>query len=333
MRNYVVPAVIGLSALAIGFCVGRFTCDEHGMRKPLASIRSEVSETRVKGNFHFINPLLECDQSTPVLRANVKELEKELVSFINNSTATADIEHVSLYYRDLNNGPWIGIGTNKPFSPASLLKVPVMIAALKQAERDLALLNRSFKFDSSVPVDMVDPNILDEQIKFGGSYTFKSLIERMIINSDNNAKNMIVHILGDDAIFGVWNDLGVPVPTDRTPEDFLTVRDYSSFFRVLFNATYLSREMSEMGLEILSRTKFDSGLSAGIPNEVQMSNKFGERGFADSNVKQLHDCGIVYSGKSPYLICVMTRGTDWQKQADLIAEISRMVYQAHTDVK
>jgi len=334
MKNMVVIGATVLLSLALGIFIGRMTTDgQEEAQKPRAQGRSEISETRVKGTYKFVNPLLECDQAEPTLRASVKGLEKELKAYISKAVSAHEVEIISVYYRDLNNGPWIGIGSNQPFSPASLLKVPVMIAALKKVESDKGLLNRTFKFDASVPLDMVDPNILDEQIKFGSSYTYRNLIERMIVNSDNKAKNMLVSIVGDDDIFKVWTDLGVPVPTDQTAEDFLTVRDYSSFFRILFNATYLSRDMSELALEILSGTRFDSGLSAGIPPQVVMSNKFGERGFADSNLKQLHDCGIVYSGKSPYLICVMTRGTDWQTQAGIIADISRMVYEAHIDVR
>jgi hypothetical protein len=34
----------------------------------------------------------------------------------------------------------------------------------------------------------------------------------------------------------------------------------------------------------------------------------------------------VYYPRSPYLICVMTRGADAQKQADVIQKVSKTVY-------
>lgn len=292
--------------------------------------RSELSETRVSGSFKFISPLLECDNSLPGGRTSIKNMEVKLKAYVATVNNTDKVEHISVYYRDLNNGPWMGIDIAHPFSPASLLKVPVMIAALKKAESDRSLLHRKFKFDASVPADFVDPNILDEVIKFGNSYAYVDLIQRMVVNSDNNAKNLLVGVLGDDAIFNVWRDLGVAVPDANATEDFLTVREYSSFFRILYNATYLNKDMSELALEILSRSRFDYGLQAGLPAGIVLSNKFGERGFADSNKKQLHDCGIVYAGNSPYLLCVMTKGTDWDTQAEIIGEISHLVYVAHT---
>jgi len=40
---------------------------------------------------------------------------------------------------------------------------------------------------------------------------------------------------------------------------------------------------------------------------------------------QLHDCGIVYSAQRPYFLCVMTRGSDVQRLAGVIAQASRFV--------
>jgi hypothetical protein len=60
---------------------------------------------------------------------------------------------------------------------------------------------------------------------------------------------------------------------------------------------------------------------------IPVAHKFGERtGFA-GGVKQLHDCGIVYYPKNPYLLCIMTRGTDFTKLESTIAAVSKMVYQ------
>jgi hypothetical protein len=56
------------------------------------------------------------------------------------------------------------------------------------------------------------------------------------------------------------------------------------------------------------------------------SHKFGERKFLDSGETQFHDCGIVYLPKKPYLLCIMTRGTDLNKATKVIKNISQAVY-------
>ena len=38
------------------------------------------------------------------------------------------IRDVSVYYRDLLDGPWFGINESVEYNPASMMKVPVMVA-------------------------------------------------------------------------------------------------------------------------------------------------------------------------------------------------------------
>ena len=83
--------------------------------------------------------------------------------------------------------------------------------------------------------------------------------------------------------------------------------------------------MSEKLLSILSKTEYKGGLVAGVPDNIIVSHKFGERVIGD--VYQLHDCGIVYYPNNPYLLCVMTKGTEFTKLEKVIQDISGMVYQ------
>jgi len=329
MNRNILLAVVGVVLFVSGLGLGYYLQSDHTVLPASKEGRTKITETRSHGTYKFINPLLECDNATPLLRPSINMLEGELQRYSSESMKSGDITEIAIYYRDLNNGPWIGVGSDKPYSPASLLKVPIMMAALKKAESERGLLSKKFKFDASVPNDFVDPNIEDEVIRFGQSYTYQDLITRMIAYSDNNAKNLLVTVLGDEAVSQIWADLGMIGPNETTPDDFLSVKDYSSFFRILYNATYLNKEMSELGLEILSQSHFDKGLRKGLPDGVVLSNKFGERGLIDSNQKQLHDCGIVYASPSPYLLCVMTKGSDWEMQASVISEISTMVYRSH----
>jgi beta-lactamase class A len=316
----------------IGAAVAYVVCTQvgHPAPEPPKPQRNQFSETRHQGRFRYINPLLECDMAEPVLRPQVRKVEKDLKLLLEQYRKSGHITEMSVYYRDLNSGPWMGIGVNAMFSPASLLKVPIMMATLKAVDMDRSLLKRTFKFDATVPMDEFVPNVGGKSLKFGEVYTLVELLEFMIAHSDNNAKNMLFQIVGEDAFDAVWEELGVSFAAELGTEDFLTVKDYSSFFRILYNATYLSKESSELALDILGRTEYDMGIQQGLPDGVILCNKFGERGFMDRDEKQLHDAGIVYAGNSPYLLCVMTRGRSFNAQAKVIAEVSRMVYEMHT---
>ncbi len=43
---------------------------------------------------------------------------------------------------------------------------------------------------------------------------------------------------------------------------------------------------------------------------------------------QLHDCGIVYYPEHPYVLCLMTRGYNWDKLKEVLHQASNIVYQA-----
>jgi beta-lactamase class A len=108
----------------------------------------------------------------------------------------------------------------------------------------------------------------------------------------------------------------------------LSVKEYASFFRVLYNASFLTREHSEQALALLAETDFPYGIESGLPPGTVVAHKWGIRTSTvqGEDVEQLHDCGLVYYPNHPYLLCVMTRGDDTLRQAQLIAEVSRVVY-------
>lgn len=86
--------------------------------------------------------------------------------------------------------------------------------------------------------------------------------------------------------------------------------------------------MSEKALQILSTTNFNVDLQAKLPKEVVVSHKFGERGYIDINLKQLHDCGIVYAQGNPYLLCKMTKDDNFAVLSSVIADVSEIVYKS-----
>jgi beta-lactamase class A len=278
------------------------------------------------GGYRFINPLLECDNFKKSKLMPLVALEKDLNTYIEKVITEKKCSHVSVYFRDLNNGPWIGIGENKIYSPASLLKVPILIATMKKADSNRSFLDIMLPYDKRLDIDFT-PNIKDSSLQIGKSYTVYDLARRMIKFSDNEAKALLFNFLEEDIFYQVSEDLGINYRGLNLDVNSITVKQYSSFFRILYNSTYLSRKMSEMSLKILSESSFNKGIEAGIPSNITVAHKFGERGFLDSNMKQLHDCGIVYYPNSPYLICIMTKGNDLDVLSTVISDISRMVYE------
>jgi hypothetical protein len=64
-----------------------------------------------------------------------------------------------------------------------------------------------------------------------------------------------------------------------------------------------------------------------VPENVVVAHKFGEKVLDEAaGTYQLHDCGIVYAGDTPYSLCVMTQGKDIDRLAGFISEVSALVY-------
>lgn len=92
----------------------------------------------------------------------------------------------------------------------------------------------------------------------------------------------------------------------------MSPKQYSRVFRTLFNGTYSPWNLSEQVLDLLSHTSFTQGIVAGTPQNITISQKFGEHTNTLPNGSvadhELHNCGIVYYPDHPYFLCIMTRG-------------------------
>lgn len=311
---------IALIFLGIGL-VGGIFISKYSNNQPIDASPREVR----LGENKFTNPLLECEVNSTVGEMEYKPSKSKITSYIAGELNKKTITHASVYYRDLNNGPWFGVNERENFSPASLLKLPVLIAYLKQAEKTPEILEKKLIYKKvSAPVEQnfipVSP-LLDAK-----EYTIDELLEHMIIYSDNDALFVLEKNIENRAIDAVTKDLGIETATDTTPEDYMSVKSYASLLRVLYNASYLNKEMSEKSLSILTKSAFTKGIVSGVPADIAVAHKFGERELPDG-IKQLHDCGIVYLPRHPYLLCVMTRGTDYGQLETVITTISKNIYE------
>ena len=286
-----------------------------------------TKETRNSYNYKYINPLLECESSVVDPDKNSTALKNSIEFIIDQEITKNKISFASVYYRDLNSGPWFGVNEEEYFSPASLIKVPVLMAYLKETEKDPSLLKRTIT--NTKDFDYSQQNITPNQtIEKNKKYTLGDLLERMIIYSDNAAYELLLENIDNVKVFNIYKDLDVDISkAQQDPNgNIITVRAYASFFRILFNASYLNEDMSEKALDILSKSQYQKGLVAGVPENITIAHKFGERQFLPSHEKQLHDCGIVYLPNKPYLLCVMSRSNNFDNASNFIKQVSKAVY-------
>ena len=313
-----------LGVLILGLLVGIFI----GYMIPgsffdLSNVASEFHAGTSAGK--LINPLYECNTGIAYGYKQLSSLQSSVNGYINQLTANNSVSSVAVYFRNLNSGPWFGINEHDDFAPSSLLKTPVMMAYYEQAEQDPSILSKKISYTTD-PVGVIPENFPPAHpLEKGKTYTVDQLIDQMIIASDNVALRLLEDNIDNRKIDQVTLDLGITTATASTPSDFMDVSEYATLFRVLYYSTYLNQKYSEKALELLSKAEFNQGLTTLLPKNIVVAHKFGEREVT-AGTHQLHDCGIIYYPNNPYLLCVMTKGPDFNDLATTIQQISKKVY-------
>lgn len=240
-----------------------------------------------------------------------------------------DHANISVYFRDLNNGPWLSVNSQNIFDGASLLKVPTMIAYLKNAENNKAILYKKIKYDKSFNNELDYDPIFDQTLKIGEEYSVEYLIKTMIQQSDNTAVSLLQLASIEPSInlqpsIEETNRI-IGLDNDGKESNLITIDYYASLFRMLYNAEYLNGEMSNKALEIMTKTDYKNGLTRYLPADLTIAHKYGIRYYYGDSFYQIHDCGIIYAS-NPYILCVMTAGDNLEKQEFLISDIAKKSY-------
>lgn len=295
------------------------------LASPRTKHSTAASMVRVQqGQVGMINPLLECEgvefQETPSFMSSIRDL----------STKQKSLTRYALYFRDLNNGPWFGINEREEFIGASLMKVGLLISFLKATELKPFVLEEKLKL---LPEDLELTKFQQignfSDLSANVPYKVEELLARVIIESDNRPLNTLVRSGLAPTLDEVMKHLGVSYKLVPDLGASISVKSYASLFRILYNASYLTSARSHQALELLSRSSFRDGIVAGLPSNIIVAHKFGERAITEDQ-SQLHDCGIAYVPERPYLLCIMTQGKDVNELRDFIREVSRITYSAVT---
>lgn len=285
------------------------------------------------GKYKFVRPILNSGYGDESETLKWFPAERKLKSAVQDIVAQSPDIKSSVFFLNLDNSGWFGVNTADTFIPASLLKLPMLISYYKLRETEKDLFEQKINYEGQDYNDL--KNIGNGTIKPGNTYSVKELLREMIVHSDNNALQLL-YAYRQNSLKLIFDDLKIPLPStdgEIAVSDFVTTRDVGRFMLVLYNASYLNIEDSEEVLKILSETEFKDGLTAGVPDGTTVSHKFGERTIentSESLKAELHDCGIVYHPRIPYVVCIMTKGNDLNTQKQLIQKISKRIYEGVT---
>jgi beta-lactamase class A len=271
---------------------------------------------------NLTSPLLMTDVLNESER--LQSLKEEINHFINESKSKNIINDAGIYIRQLNNGSWISINGGNGFHPGSLIKVPVLITYLKVSEKKPGYLDAKLVYHQpnfQVPKQTFEvPSIM----KDGYAYSIRQLLYEMVAKSDNLATTLLLQNIDTEGFKSTFTDIGLPEPPLHDMNFQISALDYSKFFRVLYNATYLSRANSELALSILSKSTFKEGIMKSIPDKITVAHKFGE--YNDGPYKELHEAGIIYVNNNPYLLTIMSKGNDIKTMPSFLGDVAKIIH-------
>lgn len=181
------------------------------------------------------------------------------------------------------------------FSSASLIKVPILLAGLSQAEKGLLQLTEELEVADHARVG--GSGVLQTMSK-GLKLSAIDLMTLMIVVSDNTAANLVIDLIGKESINGWIKSCKLnSTELNRKMMDLkalkkgfdnkTTARDMAHCLKALAEHSLLSGEHTDLALRILDAQQFKNKLANSIDLEnVQVASKTGELPGVE------HDCAI-----------------------------------------
>jgi len=300
LKKLMHPAV--LLAILVILEGGRFVID-HTLASAGLSARA----------FSQAYPLIDPSRSfykTADLMVNVQPLRDRLNEIGKNP-------NVSVYFEFLNTGANITVNKDAEYFPASLLKVPVVMAVIKKIE------NGEWSWDDQVILQAEDKNANFGDLwrePVGTHYGVGELVRQLLVNSDDTAYFMLLRKVPEADLRKVQRHLGIE---DLFSKDLkISAKKYAPILRSLYSASYLTVADSQKVLQLMSQYKYNNFLSPGIPPGVPFAHKIG---IYEAKGVYL-DAGIVYVPGRPYILIAMIRDPDQTKAQDALRDISQKVY-------
>lgn len=230
---------------------------------------------------------------------------------------------------DKPTGQVLEINPDMVFPAASMIKVPIMYEIMKQAADGSINLDASLVVTNDVRVG--GAGILQE-LRLDITMTVRELVTLMIVLSDNTATNMLIDLVGMDAVNKTMADVGLKSTVLRRQmmdfdaalagkENDTCASDLALLFGIIESRQNLPHEYGTLMLDILKRQQVRDKLPFYLPEETVLANKTGTLTGVE------HDGGILFLPKGSYIIAILTADLEVNYQGlQLIASIGKVIY-------
>lgn len=256
------------------------------------------------------------------------EFKSNDLSKIINENLPGNNGQYAVYIEDLSDGENYSLRSLDSFPAASLYKLFLLAAALKEIEdgnleiEDQLSISKQ-ELINSLGEDEFGIEDLPNQVEF----SIQEALERVGRISDNFAAIMLGNKIGWEKVQNMANNLGAKNTSVKDPIQTST-EDIALFFKKLYLKEIASVKVSQDLEKYLSLSRLNDRIPAGLPEGVKVIHKTGEL----SGVR--HDAGVVYltdktnGSNKTYLIVLMSKNLQYEdKGVETLARISKEVYE------
>jgi beta-lactamase class A len=268
---------------------------------------------------------------TPEMRPNPRDAAWDKMISQLDSMAAHYPGRVSIYIKDLKGGR---VWTHNPddlFPAASLIKVPILIAAFYKI-RDGGL-----SLDDRLTITRLNRVGGSGSLKWrpdGTRLTVLDAMTHMINESDNTATKMVLERVGIGYVqqqfprmgllyTGIYEE-GMSIKGGRVAhENYTTAREMEMLFEKIYRGEAVDKTSSDLMMEILKKPKaVASRLQKGMPSGWEIAHKTGLLRQA------CHDSAIFFTPSGDYAITVLTgQNASYGQAKDFITKLAHVTFE------
>jgi len=229
---------------------------------------------------------------------------------------------------DLATGERIGINDGLTFAVASSIKVALLTSMYKAVRAGRLAVDARMTVSGA---NHVGGSGVLQYCDHHVDLALGDLATLMIVLSDNTATNMIIDLVGMDAVNRDLDLLGLAeirlrrkmidnAAAARDEENTATMRAAAELMRMLWAGEVVDRHLCDDVLHILRKPKRESPVALLLPQDVDIANKPGGlEGVAA-------EFAIVYLARRPYVLCCAVNYGLAADPSPFVAALSAEVY-------
>lgn len=284
---------------------------------------------------------------SPVFADGNKAIEVALQEYIQEKDARIGVAVI------INGKDTVSVNGKRDFPMMSVMKFPLALTVAHWVDANGMSMNDTVTFsENALKEDTYSP-MLKKYGKSRNSMTVRELLEWSLVESDNNASDILLnHVGGISGATKIMKKIGIPDDIEiGASEDDMHRKPYLSYLNrttPLAMAQLFDRFDTEMRNTLLlyseianmleqCRTGIDRLVAPLLSSNTTIGHKTGT-GFptSDGRISAINDCGYVnLPNGERYSIAVFVAdsGYDMAETSAIIAEISRIVWIRLTEQK